>query len=82
MIMRLISIGFGNFVAIDHIISVVSPDSAPIKRMVQDCREKGLLIDASFGRSTKSVIFIDSGNVVLSSLSPEQLSNKINEEGK
>lgn len=71
--MKLINIGFGNLISAERIISIVSPESAPIKRMVQDVREKGLLIDASFGRSTKSVIVMDSGNVVLSALPPETL---------
>jgi len=74
--MKLISIGFGNLISADRIISVVSPESAPIKRMIQDVREKGLLIDASFGRSTKSVIVMDSGNVVLSALPPEAIANR------
>ena len=71
--MKLIGIGFGNLVAAGRIISIVSPDSAPIKRMVQDARERGLLIDASFGRSTRAVITMDSGNVILSALTPETL---------
>jgi len=74
---KLISIGFGNLVSAERIISIVSPESAPIKRMIQDVREKGLLIDASFGRSTKSVIIMDSGNVILSSALPETLSSRI-----
>ena len=68
----------------ERILAIISPESAPIKRMVQDVREKGLLIDASFGRSTKSVIIMDSGNVVLSALTPEALTARIsntNEEG-
>lgn len=77
--MKLVSIGFGNYVAPGHIISVVSPDSAPIKRMISEVREKGLLIDASFGRSTKSVIVTDSGHVVLSALAPEQIDSKFEE---
>jgi len=71
--MRLIGIGFGNLVSAERIIAIVSPESAPIKRMIQDARERGLLIDASFGRSTKAVITMDSGNVVLSALPPETL---------
>ena len=77
--MKLINIGFGNLVSAERIISIVSPESAPIKRMIQDVREKGLLIDASFGRSTKSVIVMDSGNVVLSALPPETLSARFAE---
>ena len=60
--MKLVAIGFGNLVSVERIISIVSPESAPIKRMIQDVREKGLLIDASFGRSTRSVIVMDRGN--------------------
>lgn len=71
--MKLIGIGFGNLVSAGRIIAIVSPDSAPIKRMVQDARERGLLIDASFGRSTRAVITMDSGNVILSALTPETL---------
>ena len=82
--MKLIGIGFGNLVSADRIIAIVSPESAPIKRMIQDVREKGLLIDASFGRSTRSVITMDSGNVILSALPPETLAARCaenNQEG-
>ena len=75
--MKLLGIGFGNFVSPSHIISIVSPDSAPIKRQVQEVREKGLLIDASFGRSTKAVLIADSGNVILSALTPEVLASRL-----
>lgn len=75
--MKLLGIGFGNFVSPSHIISIVSPDSAPIKRLVQEVREKGLLIDASFGRSTKAVLIADSGNVILSALTPEVLASRL-----
>ena len=71
--MKLINIGFGNLVSAERVLSIVSPDSAPIKRMIQDVRERGLLIDASFGRSTRSVVVMDSGNVVLSALPPDTL---------
>lgn len=77
--MKLIGIGFGNLVSAERIISIVSPESAPIKRMIQDVREKGLLIDASFGRSTRSVIIMDSGNVILSALPPDTLAVRIDE---
>mgnify|MGYP003293817210 FL=1 len=77
--MKLLPIGFGNMVSAQRIISIVSPESAPIKRMVQDVRERGLLIDASFGRSTKAVIIMDSGNVVLSALTPEVLAARFEE---
>lgn len=78
--MKLVNIGFGNLVSVGRIISIVSPESAPIKRMIQDVREKGLLIDASFGRSTKAVIITDSGHVILSALQCEVLADRI--EGK
>ena len=74
--MKLINIGFGNLVSAERIVSIVSPESAPIKRMIQDVRDRGLLIDASFGRSTRSVIVMDSGNLILSSLSPEVLAQR------
>ena len=78
--MKLIGIGFGNLVAAERIISIVSPESAPIKRMIQDVRERGALIDASFGRSTKSVLVMDSGNVILSALPPEVLGARLDEQ--
>ena len=77
--MKLIGIGFGNLVSAERIVAVVSPDSAPIKRMIQEVRERGLLIDASFGRSTRSVITMDSGNVILSALTPETLGTRLDE---
>ena len=77
--MKLINIGFGNLVSAERIVSIVSPESAPIKRMIQDVRDRGLLIDASFGRSTRSVIVTDSGNLILSSLTPEILAQRVEE---
>ena len=77
--MKLIAIGFGNLVSAERIVSVVSPESAPIKRMIQDVRERGALIDASFGRSTRSVLIMDSGNVILSALTPEVLGARLDE---
>ena len=74
--MKLVGIGFGNLISAERVISIVSPESAPIKRMIQDSRDKGVLIDASFGRSTKAVIIMDSGNVVLSALPPETLAQR------
>jgi regulator of extracellular matrix RemA (YlzA/DUF370 family) len=79
---KLVNIGFGNMVAAGRVIAVISPDSAPVKRAVQDSREKGLLIDASFGRSTKSVIVMDSGNLVLSALPTETIANRIQEQNE
>ena len=77
--MKLVSVGFGNLISAAKIVSIVSPDSAPITRMIQEVREKGLLIDASFGRSTKAVIVMDSGNVVLSALPPETIAARCEE---
>ena len=71
--MKLINIGYGNMVSAGRVVAIVSPESAPIKRMIQDARERGLLIDASFGRSTKSVITMDSAHVILSALPPDTL---------
>ena len=80
--MKLINIGFGNLVSAERIVSIVSPESAPIKRMIQDGRERGQLIDASFGRSTRAVIVTDSGNLILSSLTPEVLAQRAEEKNK
>ena len=73
----LLAIGFGNYIALDKIVSILSPDSAPIKRMIADGRERGLLVDASFGRSTRSVILMNSNHIILSALSPEELTLRI-----
>ena len=77
--MKLLAIGFGNLVSAERIVSILSPESAPIKRMIQDVRERGALIDASFGRSTKSVLVMDSGNVILSALTPETLGQRLDD---
>ena len=69
--MKLVNIGFGNLVSEERVMAIVSPESAPIKRMTQEARERGTLIDASFGRKTKAVLVMDSGHVVLSALPPE-----------
>mgnify|MGYP000771188336 CR=1 FL=1 len=74
--MKLINIGFGNMVNADRVIGIVSPDSAPIKRLVQDAREKGALIDASYGRRTQAVLIMDSDHVVLSALQPETVASR------
>ena len=72
--MKLINIGFGSLVSAHRILAVVEPDSAPIKRVVQEARERGMLIDASYGRKTKAVLLMDTDHVILSALTPEQLS--------
>jgi len=76
--MHLVNIGFGNMVSAERLLAVVSPDSAPIKRLTQEVREQGLLIDASFGRRTRSVLVMDSGHVILSALPPETVSARLN----
>lgn len=74
--MKLINIGFSNMVAENRIISIISPESAPIKRLISEERERGNLIDASYGRKTKAVIITDSRHVILSSVTPEILANR------
>ncbi len=75
--MKLINIGFGNLINVDRVVAVVSPESAPVKRVMQDAREKGMLIDATCGRKTMAVIIADSGHVVLSALQPEMMANRL-----
>ena len=74
--MKLINIGFGNIVSGDRIVAIVSPESAPIKRIVQEARDKGLLIDASYGRRTRSVIITDSDHVILSAIQTETIAGR------
>lgn len=74
--MKLINIGFGNMVSAGRIITIVSPESAPIKRIIQDARDNGVLIDATYGRRTRAVIVMDSGHVVLSAIQPETVANR------
>ena len=71
--MKLINIGFGSMVAAGRVLAVVAPDSAPIKRVVQEARDRGMLIDASYGRKTKAVILMDTDHVILSALTPETI---------
>ena len=71
--MKLINIGFGSLVAAGRMLSVLAPDSAPIKRVIQEARDRGMLIDASYGRKTKSVLLMDTDHVILSALTPEQI---------
>ena len=76
--MRLINIGFGNMVSADKLAAVVSPESAPIKRIVQEAKEAGNLVDATFGRRTKAVLIMDGGMVVLSAILPETVAGRFN----
>ena len=72
--MKLIGIGFGSMIAARRVLAIVEPDSAPIKRVVQEARDRGMLIDASYGRKTKAVILMDTDHVILSAATPETLS--------
>lgn len=72
--MKLINIGFGSMLAAERVLAIVDPDSAPIKRVVQEARDRSMLIDASYGRKTKAVILLDTDHVILSALTPESLS--------
>lgn len=75
--MQFVNIGFGNLVSADRLIALVSPDSAPVKRLVQEARDRGMLIDATFGRKTASVLMMDSDHVVLSALPAERLASRL-----
>ena len=75
--MKLINIGFGNMVSAGRLIAIVSPESAPIKRMVQEARDRGVLIDATYGRRTRAVLIMDSDHIVLSALQPETVSGRL-----
>ena len=75
--MKLINIGFGSLVAANRVLAVVAPDSAPIKRVIQEARDRAMLIDASYGRKTKAVILMDTDHVILSALTPETLTARM-----
>ena len=74
--MRLINIGFGNMVAAGRLVAIVSPESAPIKRIIQDAKDRGTLIDATYGRRTRAVLITDSEHVILSAVQPETVANR------
>ncbi len=74
---KLVNIGFGNMVSANRMIAIISPESAPIKRMIQEAREKGMLIDASCGRRTRAVLMSDSGHVILSAIQSETIANRL-----
>jgi regulator of extracellular matrix RemA (YlzA/DUF370 family) len=78
--MKLVNIGFGSMVSAGRILAVVSPDSAPVKRVIQEARERGMLIDASYGHKTQAVILMDTDHVILSAITPETLSGRLAEE--
>lgn len=78
--MKLINIGFGNMINAGRLITIVSPESAPIKRIIQEAKEKGLLIDATYGRRTRAVIIMDSDHVILSAVQPETVAGRLDYE--
>ena len=78
--MKLINIGFGSMVAAGRVLSMLSPDSAPIKRIVQEAKERGMLIDASYGRATKTVILMDTDHVILSALQTETIAARLRDD--
>ncbi len=77
--MKLINIGFGNMVAAGRLVAIVSPESAPIKRIIQEAKERGVLIDATYGRRTRAVLITDSDHVILSAVQPETVANRLDD---
>jgi len=75
--MRLVNIGFGNIVAANRMVAIVSPESAPIKRVIQESRDRSMLVDATYGRRTRAVIITDSGHVILSAVQPETVAHRL-----
>lgn len=76
--MKMVNIGFGSMVSAQRLVAVISPDSAPVKRLVQEGRDRGVLIDATYGRRTRSVLITDSDHVILSAVQPETIAGRIN----
>ncbi|NLW47738.1 MAG: DUF370 domain-containing protein [Firmicutes bacterium] len=77
MDIKLVNIGFGNIVSANRIVAIVSPESSPIKRIIQESRDKGMLIDATYGRRTRAVIITDSDHIILSAVQPETVANRL-----
>lgn len=75
--MKLVNIGFGSMVAAGRLLAIVAPDSAPIKRVIQEARDRGMLIDASYGRKTKAVLLMDTDHVILSAITPEAIARRL-----
>jgi regulator of extracellular matrix RemA (YlzA/DUF370 family) len=78
ILMKLINIGFGNIVSASRLVAIVSPESAPIKRIIQEARERGMLVDATYGRRTRAVIITDSDHIILSAVQPETVAHRLN----
>ena len=79
--MKLINIGFGNIVSANRLIAIVSPESAPIKRIIQEARDRGMLVDATYGRRTRAVIITDSDHIILSAVQPETVAHRLSSKG-
>lgn len=77
--MKLINIGFGNIISANRLVAIVSPESAPIKRVIQDARDRGMLIDATYGRRTRAVVIMDSDHIILSAVQPATVAHRLDE---
>ncbi len=77
--MKLINIGFGNIISANRLVAIVSPESAPIKRIIQDARDRGMLVDATYGRRTRAVIIMDSDHIILSAVQPATVAHRLDE---
>ena len=75
--LKLINIGFGNMIAANRLMAIVSPESAPIKRIISDARERGMLVDATYGRRTRAVILMDNGHIILSAIQPSTVAGRM-----
>ena len=80
--MKLINIGFGNMISSDRLLAIVSPDSAPIKRLAQEAKDRGMLIDATFGRRTRAIVIMDTDHVILSAVQPETIAGRAAEQSE
>lgn len=78
--MQLVNIGFGNIVSANRIIAIVSPESAPIKRIIQEAKDKGTAVDATYGRRTRAVVIMDSGHIILSAVQPETVAGRLDKD--
>ena len=78
--MQLINIGFGNIILAERIIAIISPDSAPVKRMIQESKDKGKIIDATCGRKTRAVLIMDSGHIILAAVQPETVAGRVDKD--
>ena len=81
MEIKLINVGYGNFISSSRIIAIIGPESAPIKRIIQEGKERGVVIDATYGRRTRAVLIVDSGHIILSAIQPETIANRLYQAG-